>query len=72
MAVGDSFRLDSAIHKWHKVVSSYDYNMSRTSLQTTIIINAEAEKRINTLLYRHFALFFDAVLYIHRSTSHGH
>ena len=57
MAAGDSFRLDSAIHKWHKVVSSYDYNMSRTSLQTTIIINEAAEKRINNLLYTHFALF---------------
>jgi len=57
MAAGDSFRLDSAIHKWHKVVPSYDYNMSRTSLQTTIIINAAAEKRINSLLYTHFALF---------------
>ena len=50
MAAGDSLRLDSAIHKWHKVVSSYDYNMSTASLQTTIIINAAAEKPINTLL----------------------
>ena len=72
MAAGDSFRLDSAIHKWHKVVSSYDYNMSRTTPQKTIIINVAAEKRINSLLYTHFALFFDAVLYIHRFTSHGH
>ena len=57
MAIGDSLGLDSAIYKWGLVVSSYDYNMSRTSLQTTIIINAAAEKRINSLLYTHFALF---------------
>jgi hypothetical protein len=50
MAIGDSLGLDSAIYKWGLVVSSYDYNASRTSLQTIIILNAKAEKHIKTLL----------------------
>ena len=39
-------RLHPAIRKWHIVVSSYDYNASRTSLQTIIIMDAKAENRI--------------------------
>ena len=38
-------RLHPAIRKWNIVVSSYDYNASRTSLQTIIILNAKAEKQ---------------------------
>ena len=46
MAVGDSLRLHPAINKWQLVVSSYDYNASRISLQTIIILNSKAGNRI--------------------------
>ena len=39
-------RLHPAIRKWNIVVSCYDYNVSRTSLQIIIILNEKAQDAV--------------------------
>ena len=56
-------RLHPAIRKRHIVVSSYDYNASRTSLQTIVILNAKSGNHIKTLLFRQFARLYHEILH---------
>ena len=56
-------RLHPAIRKWNIVVSSYDYNASRTSLQTIVILNAKSGNHIKTLLFRQFARLYHEILH---------
>ena len=72
MAVGDSLRLHPAIYKWPLVVSSYEYNMSRKSVQTIIILNSKAGNSIKYSTIEAVCPLYEAILYLHRSTGHGH